>query len=238
VRSLADLKIKIFADGANKAQILEANANPLICGFTTNPTLMRSAGVKDYEVFAREVLQRIKDRPISFEVFSDEFSEMERQARKIASWAENVFVKIPITNTRRQSSMELAATLSHSGVKVNVTAVLTLEQVQSATSALSGGAASVISVFAGRIADTGRDPVPLMTAAAELIGKYSNIELLWASPRELLNIFQANDAGCDIITVQDSILTKLQLIGKNLNDYALETVLMFHDDARKSGYSL
>jgi transaldolase len=238
VRSLADLKIKIFADGANKAQIFEAHANPLIRGFTTNPTLMRSAGVKDYEVFAREVLQRIKDRPISFEVFSDEFSEMERQARKIVSWAENVFVKIPITNRRRQSSMELAATLSHSGVKVNVTAVLTLEQVQSATSALSGGAASVISVFGGRIADTGRDPVPLMTAAAELIGKYSNIELLWASPRELLNIFQANDAGCDIITVQDSILAKLQLIGKNLNDYSHETVLMFHDDARKAGYSL
>ena len=238
MRSLADLKIKIFADGANKAQIFEAHANPLIRGFTTNPTLMRSAGITDYEVFAREVLERVKDRPISFEVFSDEFSEMERQARKIASWADNVFVKIPITNTLRESSMELAATLSHSGVKVNVTAVLTLAQVQSAAAALSGGAPSVISVFAGRIADTGRDPVPFMTTAAGLIGRYSNIELLWASPRELLNIFQANDAGCDIITLQDGILAKLQVIGKNLNDYSLETVVMFRDDARKSGYSL
>jgi transaldolase len=238
VKSLADLKIKLFADGANKAQIFEAYANSLIRGFTTNPTLMRSAGVKDYEAFAREVLERVTDRPISFEVFSDEFSEMERQARKIASWANNVFVKIPITNTRRESSMELAATLSHSGVKVNVTAVLTLDQVQSAAAALAGGAPSVISVFAGRIADTGRDPVPLMTAAAEKVAKYSNIELLWASPRELLNIFQADDAGCDIITIQDSILAKLHNIGKNLNDYSLETVLMFYDDARKSGYSL
>jgi transaldolase len=238
MKSLSELKIKLFADGADKAQILEAQANPLIQGFTTNPTLMRSAGVKDYECFAREILSVITDRPISFEVFSDDFPEMERQARKIASWAANVFVKIPVTNTRRQSSLELAKTLSRSGVKVNVTAVLTLDQVESAAAALRDGAPSVISVFAGRIADTGRDPVPLMSTAAKIVSAYSNIELLWASPRELLNIFQADHAGCDIITVPQSILAKLDTVGKNLSDYSLETVLMFHNDARKSGYRL
>src|SRR5262249_38051761 len=160
----------------------------------------------DYEAFAREILERVKDRPISFEVFSDAFSEMERQARKIASWADNVFVKIPITNTQRDSSMEQAATLSHSGLKANVTAVLTRDQGRGGAGALAGGAPSIISVFAGRIADTGRDPIPLMTAASQMLAGYSKIDLLWASPRELLNIFQANDAGCDIITVQDSIL--------------------------------
>jgi len=238
VRRLSDLKVKLFADGADKAQILRSQANPLIRGFTTNPTLMRSAGVKDYEAFAREILEIIRDRPISFEVFADDFHEMERQARKIAAWSENVFVKIPVTNTRRQSAMELVRILAHSGVKVNVTAVLTLDQVRSAAAALAGGVPSVVSVFAGRIADTGRDPVPLMTSAAEIVSAYANVELIWASPRELLNIFQANDAGCHIITVPETILAKLDTVGKDLQDYSLETVLMFHTDAARSGYSL
>src|SRR5205085_5771892 len=180
----------------------------------------------------------VTDRPISFEVFADDFCQMERQARKIAAWAENVFVKVPVTNTRRQSSMELAGRLAHSGVKINVTAVLTLEQVRDAVAVLAGGARSLVSVFAGRIADTGRDPIPLMTAAAEIVSACSNIELIWASPRELLNIFQANDAGCHIITVPESILAKLEVVGKNLHDYSLETVTMFHDDAVRSGYQL
>ncbi len=238
MRMLSDLKVKLFADGANKAQILKWYANPLIRGFTTNPTLMRSAGVTDYEVFAREILDTVKDRPISFEVFADEFSDMERQARKIALWAGNVFVKIPVTNTQRHSSMGLAGMLAHSGVKVNVTAVLTLDQVQSAAAALAGGAPSLISVFAGRIADTGRDPVPVMAAAVEIVSAYPNIELIWASPRELLNIFQANDIGCHIITLSEEILVKLGNVGKDLHDYSLETVRMFHNDAVKSGYKL
>jgi transaldolase len=238
VRRLSDLKIKLFADGANKAQILKSCANPLIRGFTTNPTLMASAGVKDYEAFAREILEVVKDRPVSFEVFADDFCEMERQARKLAAWAENVVVKIPITNTRRQSSLELAAVLSQSGVKINVTACLTLEQVRGAVAALSGGAPSMVSVFAGRIADTGRDPVPMMAAASEIISAHANMELLWASPRELLNIFQANDAGCHVITVPDSILAKLDAVGKDLTDFSLETVMMFHNDASRSGYQL
>jgi transaldolase len=233
-----ELKVKLFADGADKAQISRLQANPLVQGFTTNPTLMRSAGVKDYEVFAREILEIVKDRPVSFEVFADEFLEMERQARKIAAWAENVFVKIPVTNTRRQPSLELVRTLSHSGVKVNVTAVLTLEQVRSAAAALAGGGPAVISVFAGRIADTGRDPLPVMTAAVEIVSAYPNVELIWASPRELLNIVQANQAGCHIITVPESILAKLEVVGKDLNDYSLETVRMFHNDAAKSAYQL
>jgi transaldolase len=238
MRSLSELKVKLFADGADRAQIQAAQANPMISGFTTNPTLMRVAGVKDYEAFAHEVLEIVTERPISFEVFADEFCEMERQAHKIARWAENVYVKIPVTNTRRQSSMELVHRLSHSGVKVNVTAILTLDQVRDASAALGGGAPGVVSVFAGRVADTGLDPVPLMAAAVELVSAYPNVELLWASPRELLNIFQANDIGCHIITATDSVLSKLKTVGKNLDDYSLETVLMFHTDAAKSGYQL
>jgi transaldolase len=238
VKTVADLKIKLFADGADKAQILRAYANPLIRGFTTNPTLMRAAGVKDYQSFAHEILEVVRDRPISFEVFADEFAEMERQARKIAGWAENVYVKIPITNTRRESAMKLAGRLAHSGVKVNVTAVLTLDQVREAAASLAGGAPSVISVFAGRIADTGRDPVPLMAEAVGILSAHSQIELLWASPRELLNIFQANDVGCHIITATDGVLSKLQVVGKDLVDYSIETVQMFHSDAVKSGYHL
>jgi transaldolase len=238
VRGLSDLKIKLFADGANVAQILQANANPLIKGFTTNPTLMRSAGVSDYEGFARKVLESVIEKPISFEVFADEFCEMERQAHKIAGWGGNVYVKIPVTNTRRESSVELVRRLSHSGVKVNVTAVLTLDQVRAAAGALAGGAPAVISVFAGRIADTGRDPVPIMATAVELVRPTPNIELIWASPRELLNIFQADEVGCHIITATDSVLGKLGLVGKNLDDYSLETVVMFHTDAARSGYDL
>jgi transaldolase len=238
VRSVAELKIKLFADGADKAQILQAQANPLISGFTTNPTLMRAAGVKDYESFARDVLAVVTDKPVSFEVFADEFDEMERQAHKIARWAENVYVKVPVTNTRRESSMELIRRLSHSGVKVNVTAILTLDQVRDAAAALAGGSPSVISVFAGRIADTGLDPVPLMSEAMKIISPHAGIELLWASPRELLNIFQANDIGCHIITATDSVLSKLKLVGRNLDDYSLDTVKMFHTDAAHSGYQL
>ena len=238
MRSISELKIKLFADGADKAQILQALANPLIRGFTTNPTLMRAAGVKQYEAFAHEILEAITDRPISFEVFADEFCEMGRQAHKIASWGDNVYVKIPITNTKKESSVELIRQLSHSGVKVNVTAILTLDQVRAASAALAGGAPSVVSVFAGRIADTGTDPVPLMAAAAEAISPHDGIELLWASPRELLNIFQANDVGCDIITATDSVLSKLKVVGKNLDDYSLETVQMFYNDAAHSGYRL
>jgi transaldolase len=238
VRGISELKIKLFADGADKTQILQAQANPLIRGFTTNPTLMRAAGVKDYETFANEVLAVVTDKPISFEVFADEFAEMERQAHKIASWAANVYVKIPVTNTRRESSMELIRRLAHSGVKVNVTAILTLDQVCNATRALAGGAPSVVSVFAGRIADTGIDPVPMMSEAVKIVSPQDGIELLWASPRELLNIFQANDLGCHIITATDSVLSKLKTMGKDLHDYSLETVKMFHTDAAHSGYQL
>lgn len=238
MRSISELEIKLFADGADKAQILQAQANPLIRGFTTNPTLMRAAGVKDYEAFAHEVLEAVTDRPISFEVFADEFCEMERQAHKIAGWAENVYVKIPVTNTRRESSMDLIQRLAHSGVKVNVTAILTLDQVRDAAGALAGGAPSVVSVFAGRIADTGIDPVPMMSEAVKIVSPHAGIELLWASPRELLNIFQANDIGCHIITATDSVLSKLKTVGKDLHDYSLETVNMFHTDAAHSGFQL
>ena len=238
VRSISELKIKLFADGADRAQIVAAQANPLIRGFTTNPTLMRAAGVKDYEAFAHEVLEVVTERPISFEVFADDFGEMERQAHKIASWAQNVYVKIPVTNTRRESSMELVHRLSHAGVKVNVTAMLTLDQVRDASAALGGGAPAVVSVFAGRVADTGHDPLPLMADAVKLVSAYPNVELLWASPRELLNIFQANDIGCHIITATDSVLSKLKTVGKDLGDFSLETVLMFHTDAARSGYQL
>ena len=238
MKILGDLRIKLFADGADKAQILQLHRNPLVRGFTTNPTLMRAAGVKDYQSFALDVLEAVKDRPISFEVFADDFPTMERQARKIAGWADNVFVKIPITNTSRQSSTDLIRRLSLSGLKLNVTAILTLEQVRAAAAALDGGAPAIISVFAGRIADTGRDPVPVMCASADLIAAHSNIELLWASPRELLNIFQADAAGCHIITVPHSILGKLETVGKDLDNYSLDTVKMFYEDAVRSEYQL
>jgi transaldolase len=236
--TISDLKIKIFADGADKQGILEMYRNPLIKGFTTNPTLMRKAGVSDYETFAHDVLREIKDRPISFEVFSDDFAEMERQARKIAAWGENVYVKIPVTNTKSISSVNVIRNLSRSGIKLNVTAMMTVNQVREVTQAIAGGTRSCISIFAGRIADTGRDPVVIMTEALSILKNYPNIELIWASPRELLNVFQANEIGCHIITVTNDILKKLHLVGKNLDDFSLETVLMFYEDARKAGYTL
>ncbi|MEO7142314.1 MAG: transaldolase [Bryobacteraceae bacterium] len=232
------LKIKLFADGADKTAMLELYRNPLIQGFTTNPTLMRKAGIANYEAFARDILQSIPDRPISFEVFADEFDEMERQARRIAGWAENVYAKIPVMNTRRQPAYDVVRRLSHSGVKVNVTAMLTLPQVRDVAAALDGGAPAYSSVFAGRIADTGRDPLPLMAAAMELIHPYPNIEMIWASPRELLNIFQADSIGCHILTATPDVLKKLALVNKDLDDYSLDTVKMFFDDAAKSGFTL
>jgi len=238
MKPLSELKVKIFADGADKASMLEMYWNPLIKGFTTNPTLMRKAGVADYEAFALDVLRAIPDRPISFEVFSDEFAEMERQARKIASWGGNVYVKIPVTNTRQEPSLGVIRELSAAGVKVNVTAMMTLDQVRDVCAALAGGAPAIVSVFAGRVADTGRDPVPLMAAAVELVRVYPNIELIWASPRELLNIFHADEIGCHIITVTNDLLKKLNQVGKDLHEFSLETVKMFHDDAQKAGYSL
>jgi transaldolase len=232
------LRVKIFADGADKASMLEMYADPRIVGFTTNPTLMRKSGVADYAGFATEILQLIPDRPISFEVFADNFDEMEEQALEIASWSPNVIVKVPITNTRGEVSDDLLERLSTAGVKMNVTALLTLQQVRRVAAILGGGPPSKISVFAGRIADTGRDPVPMMAAAVELLRPYPNLELIWASPRELLNIFQADAIGCHIITVTTDILKKLQLIGKDLDEYSLETVKMFYDDAKKAGYRL
>ncbi len=236
--SLTNLRVKIFADGADKAGMLDMYRNPLIKGFTTNPTLMRKAGVVDYHAFALDILRALPNRPISFEVFSDDFAEMRQQARKIAYWGDNVYVKIPVTNTRGESSVELIHDLTRAGTKLNVTALLTLEQVREVSAALAGGAPACISVFAGRIADTGRDPVPLMAAAVELLRPYPNIELIWASPRELLNIFQADEIGCHIITVTNDILKKLELVGKNLRDYSLDTVKMFREDAVKAGYTL
>ena len=238
MNSFGDLKTKIFSDGADKATMLRLYDDPRIRGFTTNPTLMRNAGIKDYEGFARDILATIHDRSISFEVFADDFSEMERQARKIASWGENVYVKIPVTNTQGQTSVNLVGRLSRLGVKVNVTALLTLSQVRDVSFALKGGAPAYISIFAGRIADTGRDPVPIMAAAVELIAPYPNIELIWASPRELLNVFQANAVGCHIITATSDILKKLDLISKDLGEYSLETVKMFYHDAVQSGFVL
>ena len=238
LKSVQDLNIKIFADGADKSAILELYKNPRIQGFTTNPTLMRKAGIKDYAGFAKDLLRSIPDRPISLEVFADDFVDMERQARTIASWGDNAYVKIPVTNTRRERSLDLICRLANAGVKLNVTALLTLEQVREVAGALAGGAPSCVSVFAGRIADTGRDPVPIMAAAVELLNAYGGMELIWASPRELLNIFQADTIGCHIITATPDILKKLALVGRDLDDYSLETVRMFYDDAAQSGFTL
>jgi len=232
-------RIKIFADGASLPSMLEAARDPKIAGFTTNPTLMRKAGISDYRAFAKEVLAAIKDRPISFEVFADEFPEMKRQALEIATWGQNVYVKIPITNTKRASAAPLVKELAGAGVKLNVTAICTLDQVRETAQALKGGAPSVVSVFAGRIADTGRDPVPLMKEALGICrAAGSGVELLWASPRELLNIIQAAEVGCDIITVTPDLLKKLELVGKDLAEFSLETVQMFYKDATAAGFKL
>jgi transaldolase len=238
MKSVSDLKVKLFADGADLNGMLQMYAKPWIRGFTTNPTLMRKAGISDYESFARQVIKAIPDRPISFEVFADDFCEMERQGMKIAGWGENVYVKVPITNTQGVSAAPLARKLAEAGVKLNVTALLTLDQVAEITDALAGGPPACVSVFAGRAADTGVDPVPLMREALEILAPHPNIELIWASPRELLNIIQADEMGCHIITVTNDILAKTALIGKDLAEYSLETVQMFHRDATASGFTL
>ena len=238
MKTIGDLKVAIFADGAEKAGMLEMYAKPYIKGFTTNPTLMRKAGISDYERFAREILKEIPDRPISFEVFADDFTEMARQARKIATWGKNTRVKIPITNTRRESSVPLCERLTQEGIPLNVTAIFTPEQVQDVVEAVRGGAPTYVSVFAGRIADTGVDPVPLMAEAVLRLAPAPNTELIWASPRELLNIFQADAIGCHIITVTNDILQKLSLVGKDLSEYSLETVKMFHNDGSGAGFAL
>jgi transaldolase len=238
MKTIGDLQVKIFADGANMAGMLEMYARPYIKGFTTNPTLMRQAGISDYRAFAHEILRAIPDRPISFEVFSDEFEDMERQATEIASWSDQVYVKIPITNTRREPSYELIRRLSGDGIKLNVTALMTLEQVGEVVRHMAVGTPCCVSVFAGRVADTGRDPVPLMAEAVDLLKAAPKAELIWASPRELLNVFQADAIGCHIITVTNDILKKLSLVGKDLDDYSLETVKMFYNDATQAGYQL
>lgn len=238
MKRVEDLTVKIFADGAEKAGMLDMYAKPYIKGFTTNPTLMHKAGLQDYRTFAQDVVAAIPDRPISFEVFSDEFEDMERQAREIATWGENVYVKIPVTNTRREPAYELVRRLANENVKLNVTAIMTIEQVRSVVDAVKEGAPSCISVFAGRIADTGRDPVPIMTECVAMLKAAPRAELIWASPRELLNVFQADDIGCHIITVTNDILKKLSLVGKDLADYSLDTVKMFFDDGRKAGFTL
>jgi transaldolase len=236
--TLDELRVKIFADGADPAAMRELARQPHVAGFTTNPTLMRRAGIRDYRAFAREALGAVPDRPISFEVFADEFGEMARQAREIAGWGEQVYVKIPASTTAGEPAWGLVRQLAMEGVRLNITAVLTLDQVRRASAALAGGPRSCISVFAGRIADTGRDPVPMMAAAVEEIGRHPGQELIWASPRELLNIVQADAVGCHIITLTSDLLAKLPLLGRDLAAYSLETVRSFHRDAVDAGYSL
>ncbi len=238
MKRVEELTVRIFADGAEKAGMLEMYAKPYIKGFTTNPTLMHKAGLTDYRAFAHEILEAIPDRPISFEVFSDEFGDMERQAREIATWGDNVYVKIPVTNTRREPAYDLVRRLSKEGIKLNITAIMTVDQVRHIVDAVKEGAPSCISVFAGRIADTGRDPVPLMAECVDILKAAPAAELIWASPRELLNIMQADAIGCHIITVTNDILKKLTLVGKDLSDYSLDTVKMFFDDGRKAGFTL
>ena len=230
--------IKLFADGADKAGMLEMYQNPRIDGFTTNPTLMRKAGISNYETFAKEILKAIQDKPLSFEVFADDLNEMERQALEIKNWGTNVYVKIPVMNTQRVSTAPLIQRLTQAGVQLNITAILTLEQVHEVADALRGGASAFVSVFAGRIADTGRDPIPLMQSALELLQPISAAELLWASPREVLNVYQAEALGCHIITATNDLLKKLSLKGKDLTDYSQETVQMFYNDAQLAGYKL
>ncbi len=234
----SNLKIDLYADGADIREMVVARDSGLVRGFTTNPTLMRKSGVADYEVFAREALRAVSGLPISFEVFADEFGEMERQAKRITTWGEGVYVKIPITNTRKESSIPLIRRLSAAGIKLNITAILTLDQVRCVVEALDASVPAIVSVFAGRIADTGRDPVPLMTEAARMVRKKPKAQLLWASPRELLNIFQADACGCHIITVTPDILKKLSMVGKSLDELSLDTVKMFYTDATAAGFRL
>jgi len=235
---LDKLRVKIFADGADKNSMLNMAAKPYIKGLTTNPTLMRKAGIADYRAFAKDVLKEIRDKPISFEVLADDFVEMERQALEIAGWGDNVYVKIPVTNTKRETSCPLIRRLASRAVKVNVTAVLTLAQVHEVVAVLEPSVPSYVSVFAGRIADTGRDPIPVMTAALKRLKDAPKAELIWASPRELLNIFQADEIGCHVITVTNGLLEKLPLVGSDLDEFSLDTVKMFYNDARAAGFKL
>ena len=236
--SIKDLKVKIFADGADLLSIMKANKMPFIKGFTTNPSLMRKAGVSSYEDFSRELLQKINDKPVSLEVFADDERRIVKQAKKINSWGENVFVKIPVTNTNGDFMGGVLKELSSEGIPLNITAMMTSEQVYQVMNVTEQNCPLIFSVFAGRIADTGRDPVSCMKECLSIISSNSNAELLWASPRELYNIFQANEIGCHIITVGDSILDKIGLIGKNLDEYSLETVVTFFEDAKASGFEL
>ncbi len=236
--AIEDLRVKIYADGANREEMLALAQNPLIKGFTTNPTLMRRAGITDYKGFATTILGDITDRPISFEVFSDSLEEMEAQAREIASWGENVYVKIPVTNTLGEPTTPVLQELASAGVKLNVTAIFTLEQVSEVCRAVGGRTAAVVSVFAGRIADSGVDPVPLMRHAHAMTSRFHGVELLWASPREVLNVFQASDIGCEIITVTNGILSKLGNVGKDLVEFSRETVQMFRDDSVAAGFCI
>ena len=235
---LADLKVKIFADGADYDGIVKMSRNPAIKGFTTNPSLMRKAGVNDYEAFARKVLGTITDRPVSFEVFADDFASMAEQARTIAAWGPNVNVKIPVTNTKGQSAGELLRVLSSEGVVLNVTAIFTLDQVRAVADALDPATSAIVSVFAGRIADTGVDPIPHMLACKQILGSRPKAELLWASTRELLNIFHAEESGCDIITVPNEFLSKLDLVDKDLAEYSRDTVQLFYRDATAAAYQI
>jgi len=238
MRKLQNLKVKIFADGAELDGIRKLAANPFIKGFTTNPTLMRKAGVKDYAAHAKEIIAAIPDSPLALEVFADDLPTIEKQARVIASWGKNVNVKVPVTTTKGEFLGPVIKSLSESGVVVNVTALMTLKQVEDVTACLSPLTSSIISVFAGRVADAGRDPVPLMAEAVRIMKAKPKAELIWASPRELYNIFQADDVGCHIITVSHDVLAKLSLVGKDLDVYSLETVKMFHADATAAGYSI
>lgn len=232
------LRIKIFADGADRAGMLALYQNPLIQGFTTNPTLMKAAGIRDYEAFARDILGAITDLPISLEVFSDDLEEMALQAKKISSWGPNVYVKIPITNTRGESTRSLVEKLAQSGLKLNITAITTLDQVRLMVDALALAPSAFVSIFAGRIADTGRDPLTVVKPAVRLLSNVKNVEIIWASPRELLNLFQANQAGCHVITITKLLLDKLPIIGKDLDQVSLDTVRMFHNDACTAGFKL
>lgn len=235
---IEDLKVKLFADGADIEGILEMYANPHIAGFTTNPTLMRKVGITDYEAFSKDLLGKITDRSVSLEVFADDFPEMERQARKIASWGDNVAVKIPVTDTAGNAATDLIRTLSSDGITLNITAIMTVDQVREVGAALSPDSSAIISVFAGRIADTGIDPMPMMRECLEALADKPKAELLWASPRELLNVFQADEIGCHIITATNDILKKLKLVGKDLTEYSRETVQMFRTDAVAAGFEI
>jgi transaldolase len=238
MKKIEELKVKIFADGADKTGMLEMYSKPFVKGLTTNPTLMKKAGITDYRAFCKDILTSIKDKSLSFEVFSDDFSEMERQALEIASWGENVYVKIPVTNTKQETCYTLVKKLADQKVKLNVTALMTLDQVSEVVTSLDPNVPSYVSVFAGRVADTGSDPVPMMAKAVDILKAAPASELIWASPRELLNIFQADEIGCHVITVTNDILKKLSLVGYDLDQYSLDTVKMFYKDAVEAGFKL